>query len=95
MTKIPEAMIKRVACVIAGNVTERQWDANPDMHGDYLEYALGALEAAGVGELVEKATAVSHFAWTAVSADCQESRDYLNALLCDLRAALAKFGAAP
>ena len=106
MTKIPEAMIKRVACVIAGNVTERQWDANPDMHGDHLEYALGALEAAGFGELIEalKPLAECEMPHQQLTEDQLDDwrladfgggtnltpRDVLRA-----RAALAKIGAAP
>jgi hypothetical protein len=50
---IPKQMIERAACVIAGNVSKAQWDANPDLHGENLEYAEKALEAAGIGELIE------------------------------------------
>ena len=40
-----EALVAKVACIFAGNVTKRQWDANPDMRGDNLDYARAAIAA--------------------------------------------------
>jgi len=57
---IPKQMIERAACVIAGNVSKAQWDANPDLHGEHLEYAEKALEGAGVGELIEALMIARH-----------------------------------
>jgi hypothetical protein len=41
--------------------------------------------------LANAAQALSEFAWSAVSADCDESRRYLSELLASLRAAIADF----
>lgn len=84
MTKIPEKMI---------SVTAYALREAPNC--SYETLASLALEAAGVAELIEKSTALSNFAWTAVRADCLESHDYLNALLADLRIALAKASGSP
>lgn len=59
----------------------------------YLPDITAALEAADRGEgeeLIEAATNLDHFAWSCVSTDCDESREYLQSLIDNLRAALAK-----
>jgi hypothetical protein len=59
----------------------------------WREFGLAQAEMRGMAEsklsaLSEAATALTDFAWTAVSADCDESRDYLNSLVAGLRSAL-------
>lgn len=41
-------------------------------------------------ELLEALEGFNNFAWTAVEADCEESRTYLNQLVANARAAIAK-----
>jgi myosin heavy subunit len=63
----------------------RQLSAPSDIGPDWRKDA---------GKLAEAAEALSEFAWSAVSADCDESRQYLSELLASLRAAIADFNRA-
>lgn len=81
-------------------------EAVDDMPDDKLDWALSQTEntlkkngivitpvpsPAEIEALVVAGRGLDHFAWTAVSADCEESRDYLNSLVKALRAALRPF----
>jgi hypothetical protein len=71
----------RLASIYREHMVQRQ------LRAEAAEAKAVALEAR-VAEMESAGQALADFAWSAVSADCDEARDYLNSLLANLRATL-------